>query len=317
MSRQDRPDTAILLFVFNRPSHAKTILENLRSHQSLFDSPILIFSDGPRKQVSEDQDLVSRVRKVCYECASNSGVEIIERDSNLGLARNIVEGVQHAFTKHDRVIVLEDDLILSEDFFPFMYEMLDRFADSPNVFQISGYMCPASIQLPGVGLFRVPGSWGWATWRRAWENYSHDVGHLISSIGENRIDEFNVEGTYDHFATLLENRDGMRDTWAVRWYASAFLSGGFTVYPSSTLVENAGYDGSGTNCGVGNQISSIAGVHQEASWRNAPCGDAEESREFLEAFQSFYRALQDSWVPKPSFWEKLRHRLFNSLRRRT
>ena len=303
-------DTVILLFVFNRPDHTSRILANLQSLRSTFDSNIIIFSDGTRENNSQDHACVTEVREICSHYSSDMPIEIIERSLNLGLAQNITEGIKYAFENCDRIIVLEDDLILSKDFFPFMYAMLERFSASTSVFQISGYMCPATVQLPGAGLFRVPGSWGWATWRRAWKHYSHDVENLISLIGESRIHEFNVEGTYDHFSTLLENAEGTRTTWAVRWYASVFLAGGLTLYPGSSLVRNGGFDDSGTNCSGENHIDSIEGVVQRAAWRDVPDLEISETSEFVETFQKFYQSLQLLWIPKPSVWERIRHRLF-------
>jgi hypothetical protein len=41
--------------------------------------------------------------------------------------------------------------------------------------------------------------------------------------------------------------DGRNNSWAIRWYASAFLANKLTLYPGQSLVNNIGFDGSGTH----------------------------------------------------------------------
>ena len=40
------------------------------------------------------------------------------------------------------------------------------------------------------------------------------------------------------------------DSWAVRWYASAFLENKLTLHLGRSLISNVGLDASGTHCGV-------------------------------------------------------------------
>ena len=37
------------------------------------------------------------------------------------------------------------------------------------------------------------------------------------------------------------------DSWGIRWHLSVFLKDGLVLYPPTSLVENAGTDGSGTH----------------------------------------------------------------------
>lgn len=47
---------------------------------------------------------------------------------------------------------------------------------------------------------------------------------------------------------LREQIKGLNDSWAIRWYASAFLKEKFTLYPCRSLIRNIGNDGLGTHC---------------------------------------------------------------------
>lgn len=43
--------------------------------------------------------------------------------------------------------------------------------------------------------------------------------------------------------------EGKNSSWAIRWYASAFLNDKYTLYPGKSLVKNIGLDNSGTHSG--------------------------------------------------------------------
>ena len=46
---------------------------------------------------------------------------------------------------------------------------------------------------------------------------------------------------------LKKTLEKSRNSWAIKWYASAFIENKLTLYPSHSLVHNIGNDGSGTN----------------------------------------------------------------------
>ena len=46
---------------------------------------------------------------------------------------------------------------------------------------------------------------------------------------------------------LDDQIEGKNNSWAIRWYASAFLKNKLTLYPKNSFVKNIGTDGSGTH----------------------------------------------------------------------
>jgi hypothetical protein len=62
--------------------------------------------------------------------------------------------------------------------------------------------------------------------------------------------KFNLNNSYPYFEMLEQQINGNIDSWAIRWYLSAFTINGMTLYPIRTLVKNIGFDGSGTHCGA-------------------------------------------------------------------
>ena len=76
------------------------------------------------------------------------------------------------FSLVEQAIILEDDCIPHPDFFSFCEELLKRYQDKPQIMSISGEGgLSLSTQHISYGFSRYPLSWGWATWRRAWQQY--------------------------------------------------------------------------------------------------------------------------------------------------
>ena len=74
---------------------------------------------------------------------------------------------------------------------------------------------------------------------------------MLESLKEKHLEnDFNLGGAYDYIGMLGSQVRGKNDSWAVRWYASAFLANKLTLYPGKSLILNIGMDGSGTHRGV-------------------------------------------------------------------
>jgi hypothetical protein len=101
-------------------------------------------------------------------------------------------------------------------------------------------------------------SWGWGTWARAWQHFDPEsLGFARLKGDANLRKRFNLDGAYDYFSMLEAQIAGRVDSWAVRWYLSVFMRGGSTLFPVKTLVENCGFDGSGTHCGDGQSSGAL------------------------------------------------------------
>ncbi len=233
----------IALFTYNRPEHTRRTLETLAANPEAARSQLIIFSDGPRPG---DEAKVAEVRALLRERAWCGEIRIVESPVNRGLAASIVSGVTDLLREHDRLIVLEDDLALSPGFLTYMNDALALYSEEPRVMSISGWLPEFRATLPETFFLRTTTSWGWATWRRAWEQFHPDAAALAARV-EPRVKEFNVEGGYDYFRQLRLNADGKLKTWAVLWYASIFLADGLTLHPNRSLVRNIGHDHSGTH----------------------------------------------------------------------
>ena len=153
----------ILLFVYNRPIHTRKVLSALEKAKLANESDLFIFSDGAKAVNCIEH--VNHVRTIIREPWSFKSITIIERNTNMGLAANIIEGVSEVIKKYGRAIVLEDDLEISEYGLQYFNDALKTYQFNDKVMEISGYMYPVEHpeKLEESFFFRVANSWGWAT----------------------------------------------------------------------------------------------------------------------------------------------------------
>ncbi|MBM7866698.1 glycosyltransferase family 2 protein [Heliobacterium gestii] len=238
----------IALFVYKRPNHTRKTLESLRRCPEAAESELFVFCDGPKAE--DDGAAIQETRQVVREQSWCKEVTVIESDHNRGLAASVIGGVTEIVNRFGQVIVLEDDLRLSPAFLRFMNASLARYSDDPKVMHVSGYMHPIDVAWAKDALFLpIMSSWGWATWKRAWDRFDPDcagVERLFLDHGLRRA--FDIDDGYSQTTMLLRQLSGQIDSWAIRWYWSMFTHGGVSLFPKNSLVVNRGMDGTGTHC---------------------------------------------------------------------
>jgi hypothetical protein len=237
------------MFVYARPQHTRLALDSLRANALAAQTDLIVFSDAARSP--DKQAAVNAVRMLLQTIKGFRSVKIVERPTNLGLAGSIMQGVGEVLARYGRIIVVEDDLIVSPHFLQFMNDGLDIYADEQRVASIHGYCYPTGRTLPETFFLRGADCWGWATWSRAWTHFEPDGRKLRDGLRARRLEsEFDFDGAYPYFRMLEDQIAGRNDSWAIRWHASCFLDDLLTLYPGRSLVHNIGNDGSGTHSGV-------------------------------------------------------------------
>lgn len=274
----------VVLFVYNRLDHIQRTVNSLKQNKLAEESDLVIYSDAPKLEIQSDN--VREVRQYIRQIGGFKSVTIHERRVNFGLAHSIINGVTTIVNKYGRIIVLEDDMVISPYFLSYMNEALEKYADNDRVVSIHGYVYPVEQPLPET--FFLPGAdcWGWATWSRGWACFNNDGQILLDELKRRKlIRAFDYNSTYP-FSKMLEGQiKGSNDSWAVRWYASAFLAGKLTLYPGRSLVHNIGNDNSGTHCGETADL--------DAKLSSTPINlsdiDLEPSQKGRQAFEDFFR----------------------------
>lgn len=240
----------IILFAYNRPSHTLRTLEALALNELAKESVLYIFSDGIKENADSNSiQKINETREVIKSKQWCKEVNIIERKQNFGLAKSVIEGVTEIINKYQKVIVLEDDLVTSPYFLKFMNETLHKYEKEESVACISAYIYPID-NLPELFFIKGADCWGWATWKRAWDLFEPDGSKLLNIIESKKLtSEFDLNKGYPYTKMLREQISGLNHSWAIRWYASAFIKNKLCLYPGKSLVNNIGTDGSGTHDG--------------------------------------------------------------------
>lgn len=257
----------VALFAYCRPAHVARTLDALARNPEASSTDLIAFVDGPRSP--EQEPLVAQVREACTAARGFGSVTVHARPTNLGLATSVVQGVSAVLREHPSVIVLEDDLEVSPAFLAYMNDGLEQFASDDAVVSVHGYVYPLRRPVPEAFFIRGADCWGWATWRRGWQVYRDDARELLDELQARGLERaFDFDGAFPYTAMLRAQAGGAIDSWAIRWYASAFLANKLTLYPGRSLVRNIGQDGSGTHGDIAaradgpmpNVAPSLAGI---------------------------------------------------------
>lgn len=243
--------TPLAFFAYNRPEHTVRALDALADCRRQDDFEFYFFSDGARN--AEAEAGVAEVRRVLVENAKRFSAQIIERPTNFGLAKSIVDGVSRLCASHGRVVVLEDDLMVAPDFLHYMASALDHYENHHDVMQVGAYTI-APPKGRGVDAFLLPvtTTWGWGTWARAWAKFSWTPeGWPATRNDAAWLSRFEINGAGNYIPMLEAKLAGRNDSWGILWWYAVSRNGGEVVYPQQTLVSNEGFDGSGVHCGAG------------------------------------------------------------------
>ncbi|MGH8218259.1 MAG: hypothetical protein ACREUT_06805 [Steroidobacteraceae bacterium] len=281
---QNAEGAPIALFAYKRPHHVERLITSLNANELFVRSRVFVFCDGHKGP--EDRDPVAQTRAVVRRLLGPTA-EIIERESNAGLARSIITGVTELCRVYGRAIVLEDDLVLHPDCLAFMNAALRRYEDEKRIFHVNAYRYP--IPEGSAPTFsRLASSWGWATWQRAWSAFepnAHQLQRAIRAAG--LIAAMDFGGGFPYYRMLQDQAAGKIDSWAIRWYASVLLRGGLAVCPNVSQVLNRGFDNSGVHCGVTSSFDVKVGSASQ-DWPAQIAEDQDECREM----QLFFRRMR-------------------------
>jgi hypothetical protein len=248
----------IVLFTYKRLDTLQQTVEALQKNFLATESNLYIFSDAAKGD--RDKKSVDEVRNYIRLINGFKSITIYESQFNKGLADSIVDGVTKIVDEYGKVIVLEDDILTSNGFLKYMNNALNYYSDKEEVMQISSFMFPIeSNDLPDTFFYQANTCWGWATWKRAWDNYNNETDYLFRELKLRDIswEKFNSLQGKEFQRQLEKNRRGSLKTWAVKWHSVIKLYNGKVLHPKISYVANIGFNGSGENCGKANIEGSI------------------------------------------------------------
>lgn len=243
----------VVIFAYDRKDSLKQTIESLRACELADETECYIFSDAYDSKKS-NKERVCEVRDYLSEIKENNffkKVELYFSGSHKGLASSVIDGVSDVIKKYGKVIVVEDDLLVSESFLRYMNSALQTFENNNSIWSISGYSLGLISALhidSDIYLSRRGSSWGWGTWIDRWDSVDWDVSDYQEFFNNaDRIRMFNQCGE-DLSELLAMWKNKRTDSWAIRFDYAQFCQNKLSVFPKKSQVINLGYNGEGTNC---------------------------------------------------------------------
>ncbi|MDE0863624.1 MAG: glycosyltransferase family 2 protein [Rubripirellula sp.] len=241
-------DTPVALFVFRRPDVTAQVFKaiSIAKPRQLF-----IICDGARAHKAGEADLVSQTRDVVADVDWPCQVERRYLDDNVGCATCVSSGLDWVFSQVEHAIILEDDCVPNQSFFPFCSELLAKYESEPDVMAISGDHFYGD-QTFGDGSYFFTKHfhcWGWATWRRAWKSYDHEMKGYERFARDVLPDLCVSERERRYLSSGFEDiHHGRTDSWAIRFMYAVMNAKGLCIQPNQNLVANLGDGQDGTHC---------------------------------------------------------------------
>lgn len=237
----------IAVFAYRRARGLALTLDALERCPEYAQSRVYVFSDGASNERARRD--VEDVRKVLHQ-RKTPNMTVFESPQNKGLARSIIEGVTQLCDEHGRVIVMEDDLIASPVMLTWMNQALDAYQDDAQVMQVSAHTHrdPEFVQRSHGHFLPFTTTWGWATWKRAWDKFdTHASGWEELASNAELSHAFDLNGAYPYAQMMRNQMDGRADSWGIRWYWSVFRNQGLVLFPPETMIFNRGADTKATH----------------------------------------------------------------------
>lgn len=241
--------TPVALIVFNRPDCTRLVLKAIAAAKP---PKLFIAADGPRLNRPDDVEKCAAARAIVEMVDWECEVLTDFSDVNLGCKMRPVTGVDWVFEHVEEAIILEDDCLPDPSFFRFCEEMLERYRDDERVMMISGYNFFGRMHSPHQSYYfsLLGGTWGWATWRRAWRLNDPDLEKWPLVVKSKLIDHLfpdpvHTRYWYDIFAQILDGR--LPDAWDYQWQLACWFNSGYRVFPETSLISNLGFSEDATH----------------------------------------------------------------------
>lgn len=235
-------EVPVYLNFFNRPNTFRKVFNAVKEAKP---SILFLSCDGPRKGRNDDVENIEKCKEIVNDINWECKVYKNYSDDNLGCGKRMYSGISWAFEYVDRLIVLEDDCVPSNDFFLFCQELLEKYKDDNRIYMINAMNHLIEYNDTNSSYFFGPGCcWGWATWKRAWEQVDFDMNFLNDSYSmkciERKYPFYNnsiKEGKIKKQKLLMENK---MSSWTYQSGMACALSSQMAIIPKVNLITNIG-----------------------------------------------------------------------------
>lgn len=241
----------ILVMGFNRPELLAKLVDRLREVQP---SRVYLAIDGPRPERAGEAELVAQSRSIANQIDWDCDVTTLFQETNLGCGLGVSTAISWFFQHEERGIILEDDILPTPSFFGYCEVLLDRYQDDDRVFAISGCnFVPTDHQSNPDKPYRftnIPHIWGWASWRRSWQDYRLDIEDWRTRLPLRslwRVTHRSLPAFVYWVSTFELLAKRQVDTWDGQLVLTAMENGQLIANSNVNLIENLGFGETATH----------------------------------------------------------------------
>lgn len=240
--------TAVLFLLFNRFDTTKEVFKAIKKAKP---KRLYIAGDGARVDIDGEDKKVKVVREyvisnIDWDCE----VKTLFRNQNLGCGLSVKNSIDWFFSMEEQGIILEDDIVPTQSFFYFCDELLNKYKSDNRIGMISGVNHIGYIPKQHSYLFsNYKGCWGWATWKRAWNNMDFSMNWLKTINQDDIIKNMSYSKISEqHWKNAIENILNNRvSAWDWQWYFSLSAQNQLCIFPKYNLTSNIGFNNDATH----------------------------------------------------------------------
>lgn len=232
----------ILFVIFKRKDVALRAFAQIKKVRP---EQLYIACDGPRPNVDGEGEMVEATRKAVLEAIDwDCEVHTRFQDSNLGCSMGVYTAVNWLFDNEERGIIIEDDCVMRDSFFPFVEEMLERYVDDMRVGMVCGANYAPGAHIPDSYVFsRYKSCHGWATWRRAWKFMDIDMNWRGTVYDDSVVKNMCYKSKDVRYWRYRLKAIDLNDVsaWDWQWYFTLAANSMLAICPKYTLTSNIGF----------------------------------------------------------------------------
>jgi GR25 family glycosyltransferase involved in LPS biosynthesis len=232
-----------LILTFNRPN---SLAKSIKALEMAGVRNIFVSVDGPRVNNQDDYANQIEIFKILEQFRPNFDSLIINKLSkNLGCREGVISGIDWFFKQNDQGIIVEDDIIVNEEFIKFSSVTLTCYKNDLDIWHINGWNMNRHevVEKPYLSIY--PNVWGWATWRDRWEKLDRSKILVNSS---NFIDWPTLQnaelptGFNNYWSSAFYLISTGFDSWDYSWLYTIWSHGGYALTPTVRLTSNIGFN---------------------------------------------------------------------------
>lgn len=249
--------TPILFLIFDRKDVTVEAFKMIREYRP---DRLFIAADGPRQHKKGENERCEATRNAVLDMIDwKCEVKTLFRKENLGCANAVNSAINWFFENVEWGAIIEDDVIVSPDFYKMCEEVMPKYASDSRVMMVTSQCyAPQTKYIADEYTFsNTVLIWGWATWRRAWSLMDMSMSRWPSTALTDVIKSYGLfEGLmrnyyWTHDYKHIINGDKV-NSWYTRWAFSIMSHKGLCLVPKINLSKNIG-------------CSGVGGAHYETS----------------------------------------------------